>query len=408
MVAHSPRSILVFIRFCLFINSMVFCASYGHAGAGNEEVVRNDSKTINELKNDLKVSNKQLKRQRNDLIILHGDMKKQGLKNVSLEKKSKLQKKYAYLLGLVLVLTLAFIFTLVRSARSKQKYVNLLKAESAEVAVQRELFATQKEHTERVLADLTASIHYAVGIQNAVLADPKRIAEMLTSDFFILYKPKDIVSGDFYFMEQKGDWCVAAVGDCTGHGVPGALLSMLAITMLNDIIQKKNVLVASEILNELREKMVFAMMQNDLLNNQNDGLDISLLLVNRKEMIGQWSGANSPLVQINKHKNVLLEVKADKRPIGDYPDMDNFTNHAFAIQTGDRFYLFSDGYSDQFGGPCGKKFMKKRFKEDLLAHAKLPMSEQNRQMTAALENWISCGVDKIEQVDDITVFGIEI
>ncbi len=351
---------------------------------------------------------KAFRQQRNELIILKGDLKKEGFKLTSLAEEMSRQRTMRTLLGLVLLLTLAFIYTLIRNSRSKQKYLNLLEAEKVQVSLQKELVSEQKERTEKALANLTDSIRYAMRIQNAVLTDPQRIAEMLGSEFFIFFKPKDIVSGDFYFVEKKGDWFIVAVADCTGHGVPGALLSMLAITMLNDIILKKEELQASEILNELREKMVVAMKQNDLLNDQNDGLDITLLLLNKKEMKGQWSGANTPLWLIDNENKALREIKADKRPIGDYPDMKLFTNHEFKIQKGEKFYLLSDGYADQFGGPNGKKFLKSKLKKELFLQAKLPMNEQKKHLSDTFVEWISTNGNEVEQVDDITVFGIEI
>lgn len=349
---------------------------------------------------------KEIRHLKNDKINLKVDVKKQGYQQENLEQEADLQKTFVSWLGVSLLLAVAFVITLIRSSQTKQRFLNLLQEEKSQVSIQKELVSAQKEETERVLSDLRDSIRYAMRIQNAVLTDPKRIKEMLGSDFFILFKPKDIVSGDFYFVEKKEDWFVAAVADCTGHGVPGALLSMLAITMLNDIISKKKELLANEILNELREKMVMAMKQNELLNDQNDGLDISLLLLNRKEMKGQWAGANTPLIHVYKKK--LKELKADKRPIGDYPDMREFTNHEFNLQKGDRFYLFSDGYADQFGGPHGKKFMKKRFKSEILENSNLRMLEQKTKLSGSLQSWLSTTGNEIGQVDDITVFGLEI
>jgi serine phosphatase RsbU (regulator of sigma subunit) len=367
-----------------------------------------DSSTNNAYEKTIRNLEKEVRHLRNDKIYLNVDVIKQGYEQDYLAEETERQKSFVVWLALMLFLVVAFVLVLVRSSRAKQKYLNLLQHEKTEVSIQKELVSAQKEQTEKVLSDLKDSIRYAMRIQNAVLTDPKKIKEMLGSDFFILFKPKDIVSWDFYFVEKKDDWFIAAVADCTGHGVPGALLSMLAITMLNDIILKKKVLVASEILNELREKMILAMRQNELLSDQNDGLDITLLLLNRKEMIGQWSGANTPLIQVHKKSTSLKEVKADKRPIGDYPDMSQFTNHRFELHKGDRFYLFSDGYADQFGGPNGKKFMKKRFKSEILQNSASPMIEQKKKMSSTLQTWLSSDGNELGQVDDITVFGIEI
>lgn len=366
----------------------------------NEELKKQDSL--------LREFQKELKKQHNEHIILKGDLKKQGYKYTTLSEEISRQRYMRTLMGLVLILTLAFIFMMIRNARSKQTYLHLLEAEKEEVSVQKELVSVQKEQTEKVLADLTDSIRYAMRIQNAVLPDLPSMAKIIDSEFFILFKPKDIVSGDFYFIEKRGDWLVAAVADCTGHGVPGALLSMLAITMLNDVVLKKEDLRAGDILDELREKMIVSMQRKGLMKDQGDGLDISLLLLNRKLMKGQWAGANTPLVQIHKKDKSLKEVKADKRPIGLYPDMGHFTNHEFKLQKGDKFFLFSDGYADQFGGEKDKKFMKKRFKETLVQSAHLSMPEQKTILENSFQSWVRFGKQEVAQIDDITVFGIEI
>lgn len=386
----------------------IFSAAAQEEISDPQEVITEQAELLKSNKDIIRNLEKQVRQLRNEKIGLNIDMQKQGYKFVSLTAESKKRKTFVTLLVAGLLMTLAFVVTLIRSTRSKQKYLNLLKQEKKQVSIQKELVSTQKERTEKALLDLKDSIRYAMRIQKAVLTDPARISDMLKSDFFILFKPKDIVSGDFYFVEKKEDWFIAAVADCTGHGVPGSLLSMLAITMLNDIILKSETLQASEILNELREKMVLAMKQNDLLNDQNDGLDITLLLLNRKEMTGQWAGANIPLIQIHKKGGELKEVKADKRPIGDYPDMGHFTNHQFKLAKGDKYYLFSDGYSDQFGGDEGKKYMKKNFKRDLFENSELKMNDQKKHLSDNLQTWMSSSSGEVEQVDDITVFGIEI
>ena len=350
----------------------------------------------------------ELRHFRNDKIILEGDMKKQGYVNSYLYDENSRQKTFVSLLVGFLLISGGFVYLLVRSSRSKQKYLDLLRREKNQVSIQKELVSAQKEETERVLGDLTDSIRYALRIQNAVLPSEHQIKENIKSPFFVLFQPKDIVSGDFYFLDKKGDWIVAAAADCTGHGVPGGFLSMLAITMLNDIVLKSKTLQANEILNDLRERIVESMERKGILTDQNDGLDISLLLINKKTKKAQWAGANTPLIQIHAKSLILKEYKADKRPIGIYPDMGHFTNHEFPIEKGDKYYLFTDGYSDQFGGPGNKKFMKKRFKKMLVENSRLPMTEQKNNFDLSLSSWRNFDDKLTEQVDDVTIFGIEI
>ncbi len=405
------KDLFIFHFKILVFFALFFSESYSFAQVKKQtssEIIEEQNSSLKQKEDSLRELTKQVRQLNNDKIGLNVDMKKQGYKFISLNEEAKRRKLFLSLLGLFLLLTTAFIFILVRTSRSKQKYLDLLEKEKAQVSFQKELVSVQKEQTEKALLNLKDSIRYAMRIQKAVLTDPARIKNMLDSDFFIIFKPKDIVSGDFYFVEKKEDWFIAAVADCTGHGVPGALLSMLAITMLNDIVLKAENMQANEILNDLREKMVLAMKHNDLLNDQNDGLDISLLLLNRKQNIGQWAGANTPLIQIHSKDGILKEIRADKRPIGDYPDMKHFTNHQFTLTKGDKFYLFSDGYSDQFGGADGKKYMKKKFKNDLLEISKMDMNDQKKVISENLQNWMQANGNELEQVDDITIFGIEI
>ncbi len=362
------------------------------------------------LRQDLIIRNleKEKRHIRNERIILEGDVKKQGYENTSLFEENSIQKTFVSWLVLVLVLAAIVVYLMIRSSRSRQKYLDLLEKEKNQVSIQKELVVVQKEETEKVLIDLTDSIRYALRIQNAVLPNESKIAEIVGKKHFVLFEPKDIVSGDFYYVVQKGDWVIAAVADCTGHGVPGGFLSMLAITLLNDTVLKSEELRANEILNELRLRLVESMEQRGNGRNGQDGLDISLLLINRKKKKGQWAGANTPMIQLHKDNDELKEYKADKRPIGEYPDMRLFTNHEFSITKGDRFYLFSDGYVDQFGGPNDKKFMRKRFKKMLLDTQHLSMLEQHDHFKDAVDTWRSFKPVKTQQVDDITVFGIEL
>jgi serine phosphatase RsbU (regulator of sigma subunit) len=301
----------------------------------------------------------------------------------------------------VLILILGIAYILYRSSVHRKKSIQ-------ELSEQHTIVSTQKDQIEKILFELTDSIRYALRIQNAVLPNEQTIRGTIPGDFFVMYKPKDIVSGDFFFVDRRGDWTLVAVADCTGHGVPGAFVSMLCISLLNEIVKQQEITRADIILNELRDKVIDSLQQKGIQGEQMDGMDISLLLINNKTYKCHWSGANNPLYIVTSKSNKLEEIKPDKRPISIYPDMKAFTNHEMVANKGDVFYLFTDGYSDQFGGERGKKFMSRNFKNLLAENAHKPMNEQGKILDTTIEEWKSAYGAGLEQVDDITVLGIRI
>ncbi len=301
----------------------------------------------------------------------------------------------------VLILILGIAFIVYRNSVQRKKSIR-------ELSEQHAIVSDQKNQIEKILFELTDSIRYALRIQNAVLPDEQTIKGTIPGDFFVMYKPKDIVSGDFFFVDRRGDWTLVAVADCTGHGVPGAFVSMLCISLLNEIVKQQEITRADIILNELRDKVIDSLQQKGIQGEQMDGMDISLLLINNKTYQCHWSGANNPLYIVSSKSKQLEELKPDKRPISIYPDMSEFTNHEMIANKGDIFYLFTDGYSDQFGGEKGKKFMSRNFKNLLAEHAHKPMNEQNRILDSTIEEWKYANGADFEQIDDITVLGIRI
>lgn len=302
----------------------------------------------------------------------------------------------------VLLLILGITYVLYRNSVQRKKSI-------LELSEQHAIVSSQKNQIEKILFELTDSIHYALRIQNAVLPKEQTIRKTIPGEFFVMYKPKDIVSGDFFFVDRRGDWTLVAVADCTGHGVPGAFVSMLCISLLNEIVkQQEENLRADVILNKLRDKVIDSLQQKGIQGEQMDGMDISLLLINNKTYTCQWSGANNPLYIVSSKSNKLEELKPDKRPIAIYPDMTEFTNHEIIANRGDVFYLFTDGYSDQFGGEKGKKFMSRNFKSLLAENAHKPMNEQGKILDSAIEDWKYGNGADFEQIDDITVLGIRI
>lgn len=301
----------------------------------------------------------------------------------------------------VLLLILVIAYVLYLSSNHRKKSIIAL-------SEQHTIVSKQKDQIEKILFELTDSIRYALRIQNAVLPNEQTIRGTIPGDFFVMYKPKDIVSGDFFFVDRRGDWTLVAVADCTGHGVPGAFVSMLCISLLNEIVKQQEITRADIILNELRDKVIDSLQQKGIQGEQMDGMDISLLLINNKTYKCHWSGANNPLYIVSAKSNKLEEIKPDKRPIAIYPDMKEFTNHEMVANKGDIFYLFTDGYSDQFGGERGKKFMSRNFKNLLSENAHKPMTEQGKILDSTIENWKYANGSDFEQIDDITVLGIQI
>lgn len=247
-----------------------------------------------------------------------------------------------------------------------------------------------------------SSLRYAGMIQRALMPEPDFLSGTL-KDHFVIYLPKDIVSGDFYYVHQNAGYTIIAAGDCTGHGVPGALLSILGISFLNEILQVRDVPRANRILNRMREKIMDALGQRGAEAEKKDSIDISLCVYEPFRGVLQFAGANRPLIMIRNGE--LSEIKPDKMPIGVAPLAEvSFTNHRIETQEGDRFYLFSDGYPDQFSEHSNKKFKYKKFRELLLSVNHLAMSDQKRELENAFYDWKG----KTMQIDDILVLGFEI
>ena len=265
-----------------------------------------------------------------------------------------------------------------------------------------------EEEIARQNEKITDSIHYAKKIQTAVLP-PNDFLKKLLPEYFIMFRPKDIVSGDFYWASKKGDQILIAAADCTGHGVPGGFMSMLGMTFLNEITGKLSPeeLNAGHILTELMNSVKSSLRQTGKEGEAKDGMDIALCIIDQKTNIMQFAGANNPLfvVRNNDQEQEIIDIKADDMPIGIfYHEKDSFTNHTLQLQEGDSCYLFSDGYPDQFGGKKGRKLMLSRFKKMLAASANRPLHVQKE----FLENKFDIWKGNNRQIDDILVIGIRI
>lgn len=280
----------------------------------------------------------------------------------------------------------------------------------------KEIITKQKIEVEEKNREILDSIEYAKRLQNAILPANKLVKEYLV-DSFIFYKPKDIVAGDFYWFyptknEKNQTIILFAAADCTGHGVPGAMVSVVCANALNKAVKELNLLEPSKILDTVNRFVEETFIKKDEDEVVQDGMDISLCALNLDTLQLQWSGANNPLILISNTETIthgaeepqLIELKPDKQPIGLYSDRKPFTNHTLQLQKGNVLYLFSDGFADQFGGSDGKKLMKKNLKNHLLNISIMPIEKQ----LTALENYFNSWKGVHPQVDDVCVIGVRI
>ncbi len=349
--------------------------------------------------------------------------------------KSKQQMLIIYGFSGVFVIIIIFSFVVYRQFKqirkanislSEQKAIieqanGELYQQNEEISAQRDEIQDQKDHIEEIHREVSDSIHYAERIQKAILPQVEDIKKKI-SDRFILFKPKDIVSGDFYWMKhlKKSKLFIATAADCTGHGVPGAFMSMLGVAFLNEIVNKSTVLTSGHVLDNLRQSVITSLHQTGKEGEAQDGMDIALVAYNYETKKVQYSGANNPLYIIRPKENkaveiadkvvegethTLYEIKGDKMPIGIYKkELVDFATVEIQLLDGDQIYMFSDGYADQFGGPKGKKLKYKPFKNLLLTNTDKPMDEQAQILNDYFEEWRG----ELEQIDDVIVIGIKV
>jgi serine phosphatase RsbU (regulator of sigma subunit) len=261
---------------------------------------------------------------------------------------------------------------------------------------------TDFQEDDQAMNDRVAGLRYAGMIQHALMPNPEALKGYL-NDFFVLFLPRDIVSGDFYYAFCNRKIMCLAVGDCTGHGVPGALMSILGISILNEILQSGNNMKANRILNLMREKVMKALNQTGSSSEAKDSIDIGLCIIDCCTGKVQYSGANRPLIMVRD--GVLTEFKPDKMTIGIAPLRETpFTNVSVDSVSGDRFYLFSDGYADQFGEVTNKKLKHKQFRKIIESAQGSSMDEQRHIMERAYFEWKGSA----DQIDDVLVFGFQI
>jgi serine phosphatase RsbU (regulator of sigma subunit) len=267
-----------------------------------------------------------------------------------------------------------------------------------EIEKQRDIAAAQRDQIAYQKKHITDSIMYAKRIQTALIPSLELFSDKL--QHFVLYKPLAIVSGDFYWVSSPENMQIIISADCTGHGVPGAFMSMLGVTMLNEIVNGKHIIMPDQILENLRQGVIKSLNQVAEEDSIKDGMDIAVCVVDFDKNIMWYAGANSPLYLVRGGE--LIHYRADKMPVAIHYKMGPFTLHKIDLQKGDAFYIFSDGYADQFGGPKQKKYMSMQLKETLVAMAGKPMLEQGERLNEIFEEWKGDN----SQVDDVTLIGV--
>jgi serine phosphatase RsbU (regulator of sigma subunit) len=274
--------------------------------------------------------------------------------------------------------------------QSKQR-----KLTNIELERKNELITEQKK-------EITDSIQYASRLQQAILP-PDDMLFQLIPRHFIFFKPRDIVSGDYYYIAEKNGLAIIVTADCTGHGVPGALMSMLGTAILNEILGKMTDISPDHILNEMRSQIIRALHQSGRSGEHRDGMDLALYILDNANKQLYFAGANNPVIIARNGE--LIELKPDKMPIGIYEKGNiPFSSQCVPVLDNDMLYTFSDGILDQFGGPNGKKFMIKRFRELLIQISNLEESVQKDKINEAFLNWKGAS----NQIDDILVIGVRV
>lgn len=370
--------------------------------------INEKSKILAKQKKEIKKQNKRINEQKK---ILNEQLAK-----------IQMQQLILYLFIAIILLFVFLGFFIYRNYKIKKQANIILNQKNQEILKQNEEITQQKHEIEQQRDEISMqkqeimdSIKYASRIQQAILPPIKIIENLFFDNFFIFNRPRDIVSGDYYFITSKNNKLIVSVADCTGHGVPGAFMSILGISFLNEIIAKTEYLEADIILNQLRNNIINALNQTSDYQTK-DGMDMVLCIFNFEKNILQFAGANNPLYIIKKVKiegentqttnsleYQLIEIKGDKMPIGLYDELKPFTKQTIEIQKGDTFYMFSDGYADQFGGPYGKKFKYKSLKAMLLSIQDLSMKEQCKVVEETIDKW----KNGYFQVDDMLLIGIK-
>lgn len=364
------------------------------------EELHNDDSSFYYLKNYVAVKNS-LENDEQTKALLRQESKYEIEKRISeqaaemereilIEAEKNKWKNYVMIGVIIIAIILTYVVFIsikrLRIIRSKNEIINTI---NSELTIQKK--------------EITDSINYARRIQDAILPSYNFFTEC-NINCFVLYKPKDIVAGDFYWLEKKDNLVFMAVADCTGHGVPGAMVSVLCSNALNRTVLEFGIMEPGKILDKTRELVLDTFSKSD--KDVKDGMDISLVSINTSTFEVNWAGANNPLwyISTETHGGTLHEIKANKQPIGKTDQMISYTTHTIQLQKNDMLYLFTDGFADQFGGDKGKKFKYKALKEMLFKNYNLPLHEQKHTLDKVFTDWMG----NLEQVDDVCIIGVRI
>jgi len=395
----------------------------------NDSLINNDvRKQISELETRYQTERKEHKIKLQEVELEKSNAKTE--KAEALNQKRQAQRNI-FIIAFILMIIIALI--ILKNYREKIKINNILKAQkdeieqkneelnqqNEEILAQRDEIQSQKDKINIIFTELSHSINYAKRLQAATLPS-KSILENTLQDFFVMFTPKDKVSGDFYWWTANENYTIITAADCTGHGVPGALMSMLGISLLRESVIRDYNVNPANILNKIRTEIIKTLKQTGKEGEQKDGMDLSLIYINHRENLLNFAGANNSIYIIKKEKLItenpkiieisadrssyFYEIKPDRMPLAIYRKMNRFTSHEIPIDEGDIIYMFSDGFADQFGGPNNAKFKYKPFKNMLLEHASLPMNEQKTIFEKQYNSWKG----NCDQIDDVLLLGIKI
>ncbi|MFO0355622.1 MAG: PP2C family protein-serine/threonine phosphatase [Sphingobacteriaceae bacterium] len=294
----------------------------------------------------------------------------------------------------------------IRSRLELAKSKEIIEMENVVISKQKEEILEQKDALFEKNKEITDSINYAKRIQSAFIPKENEFTKAF-KDSFVLFKPKDIVSGDFYWIYEIEGRIYYATADCTGHGVPGGFMTMLSLSFLEEIVSQNVAQNPADVLNIIRDKIINTLKQTGSAEESKDGMDVVLCCIDKKNRKLTYAAANNSFYIVRKDENgqkFLTELKGDKQPCGFYPDPFPFTLNQFELQENDCIYTLTDGYPDQFGGPKGKKFRYKALEELCMENSDLPFADQKEILNTSIEKWKG----KLDQVDDILVIGVKI
>lgn len=308
--------------------------------------------------------------------------------------------------SIIAAIGLGFVYSYIQIRRAK----NHISKQKEMIELKNEALNKANIEIADINKNITDSINYAKRIQNSFLTT-KGLLRHILKEHFILFKPKDVVSGDFYWAFEFEDRILVVCADCTGHGIPGAFMSLINISLLNEISHSKNILEPAAILEEIRRIIIQALNPYLQEDGAKDGMDVTLISIFKPtnetdtNIKIHLSGGNNSFYIVPKHNPTeMIEYKVDKQPVGYYVNMKPFTQQEIIANKGDMLYLFTDGFPDQFGGDKGKKFMSKQLKKQLLEMSQNPCKEQKQKLEKLFNDWKG----KLEQVDDVTVMGIRL